>query len=217
MLKIAKKEQMALNANMEDSENSSSDDEIELKNIKSSLNEVEATIDLNSINKVMTKPKRKLNLSDAERERRRQSMIKTREIRMSKVEERKRLEQEYLKQKEEETHQKVIKKADKLRKQIEKEMYKKMLEEEKNKEQPKKDKKDKKDNKKEKIVYIEQPPPDSDDSDDGITTSESEEEIIYVQKVPKKTKKEKTTKPVKEEPQQLYQPQPRYPAFRIAY
>lgn len=210
MLKIAKKEEMAKY------EDESSDDDIELKNVKSSLNEVEATINLDHINKIKIptndKPKRKLNLTDEERERRRQSMIKTREIRMSKVAERKQLEQEYLKHKEEETQQKVIQKADKLRKQIEKEMYKKMLEEEQQKKEKPKPKK------KEKIIVMEQPPPDS-DSDDGDTTSESEEEIVIIQRQPKK-KKEKKETPQIQQPIQQQQPiiqQPRYPMFKIAY
>ena len=124
MLKIAKKEQMALTQNLEEA--SSSDDEIELRNVKSSLNEVEATINLDNIE---VKPKRKLNLSDAERERRRQSMIKTREIRQNKINERKQLEEEYIKKQEEEAQLKVIKKAEKLKKQKEKELYNQILNE----------------------------------------------------------------------------------------
>jgi len=195
---IAKKEKLAKLVELQDS--SSSDDEIQLNSVKQSLNEVETTIEL------PTKTKRKLNLTDAERERRRQSMIKTREIRQNKVAERKQLEEDYMRQKEEEAQLKVIKKAEKLKKQKEKELYNQILTEKLDS-----SKKEKPIKKKKPVIVYREPPNDS-DSSDSSSSSESEEEPEIVYKVAKK-KKERS----KIEPAVIQQNVARYPAFRIAY
>lgn len=203
---IAKKEKLAKLAKLEIIEDSSSsDDDIQLNSVKQSLNEVESTIEI-------PKTKRKLNLTDAERERRRQSMIKTREIKQNKVAERKQLEEEYLKKQQEEAELKVMKKAEKLKKQKEQELYKQILSEKLKEKEKEKDKIQKK---KKKVIVYQEPPNDS-SSDDSSSSSE-EEEIVY--KVAKK-KKEKTKRvEPKIEPEVQQRPivNPRYPPFRIAY
>jgi hypothetical protein len=200
---IAKKEKLAKLVELQDS--SSSDDEIQLNSVKQSLNEVETTIEL------PTKTKRKLNLTDAERERRRQSMIKTREIRQNKVAERKQLEEDYMRQKEEEAQLKVIKKAEKLKKQKEKELYNQILTEKLDS-----SKKEKPIKKKKPVIVYREPPNDS-DSSDSSSSSESEEEPEIVYKVAKKKKERSKRVEPKIEPAVIQQNVARYPAFRIAY
>jgi hypothetical protein len=200
---IAKKEKLAKLVELQDS--SSSDDEIQLNSVKQSLNEVETTIEMS------VKPKRKLNLTDAERERRRQSMIKTREIRQNKVAERKQLEEDYMRQKEEEAQLKVIKKAEKLKKQKEKELYNQILTEKLDS-----SKKEKPIKKKKPVIVYREPPNDS-DSSDSSSSSESEEEPEIVYKVAKKKKERSKRVEPKIEPAVIQQNVARYPAFRIAY
>jgi hypothetical protein len=213
---IAKKEKLAKLVELQDS--SSSDDEIQLNSVKQSLNEVEATIEMREVDTsddakkfLPTKPKRKLNLTDAERERRRQSMIKTREIRQNKVAERKQLEEDYMRQKEEEAQLKVIKKAEKLKKQKEKELYNQILTEKLDS-----SKKEKPIKKKKPVIVYREPPNDS-DSSDSSSSSESEEEPEIVYKVAKKKKERSKRVEPKIEPAVIQQNVARYPAFRIAY
>lgn len=157
------------------------------------------------------KPKRTLNLSDAERERRRQSMIKTREARQQKIEEKRRLEEEYIRQKEDEVQDKILKKAMQLKKKKEKELYNQILQEEINVNkvskptasslagmQPKQSKK-----KQPKVVYVAES-----ESESESDTESDEEDIVYVKKKrPVKPKKEVREHPT-EQIQQPIQQQP---------
>lgn len=149
------------------------------------------------------KPKRTLNLSDAERERRRQSMIKTREARQIKLDEKRRLEEEYVSQRENEVQDKILKKAMQLKKKKEKEMYNQILQEEININKVSKPKQTKPKKKQPKIVYVNE----SETETESETESEDEEEIVYV----KKKKSNKPKKEVKEQPQQIQQPQIQQP------
>lgn len=147
------------------------------------------------------KPKRTLNLSDAERERRRQSMIKTREARQQKIEEKRRLEEEYIRQKEDEVQDKILKKAMQLKKKKEKELYNQILQEEINVNKVSKPKQSKK--KQPKVVYVAES-----ESESESDTESDEEDIVYVKKKrPVKPKKEVREHPT-EQIQQPIQQQP---------
>jgi len=78
------------------------------------------------------KPKKKINISDEERERRRQSMLQTREKKMSKTHDRRQQQEQLLKMYEAETHMKLLKKTEQLRKKQEKSTLQKILQEELN-------------------------------------------------------------------------------------
>lgn len=153
------------------------------------------------------KPKRTLNLSDAERERRRQSMIKTREARRIKLDEKRRLEEEYISQQENEVQDKILQKAMKLKKKKEKEMYNQILQEEINIKKVSKPKQTKK--KQPKIVYVAES-----ESESECETESDEEDIVYV----KKKRQVKPKKEVREHPteeiQQPIQQQPIQPYHR---
>lgn len=166
----------------------STDDEIELKtNISSPQPLLEV---------IPKKPKRVLNLSEEERERRRQSMVLTRAKRQEKVQQKKQLELEYLKHVEEESNKSILKKAESLKKKQEKALYNKYLEEMNSKKESKK--------KEPKIIY-------ESDNSESETQTESEEEIVVVKKKKNKSKTNTSKSSVVET-----QPESR-PIFRIAY
>ena len=142
----------------------STDDEIELKPTKNKVIAQPQPIK-QSITEPEIKPKRKINLTEEERERRRQSMIETRAKKQAQVERKKQLEQEFLEAQEEVVKQNIIKQAEKLKKQKEKETYKKYLEEINNKQKVKASKK--------KIIY---------ESETEEEDEESEEEVVIVKK-----------------------------------
>ena len=73
------------------------------------------------------KEKKKINISDEERERRRQRMLQNREVKMQNAELRRHQQQEFLKAKEAEMQKKIMKEAEKLRKRQEREMLQRMM------------------------------------------------------------------------------------------
>ena len=207
LAKLAKTQNLEIIENTEDIYNDVSDDEIELKPIQNKkVIEPKNKQPIEEHIYEEVKPRRKLNLSEEERERRRQSMINTRAKRTASVEHKKQLEIEYLRHQEDETQNKIIKQAEKLKKKKEKELYNKYLEELNNKQKNKK--------KPPKIIYESES-----ESDD------SEEEVVIVKK--KKSKKgvkngggsAPPSAPAVEhyyKPEPVQQPPPR-PTFRIAY
>ena len=196
MVKTAKLQNIEIVEDVDDQ----SDNEIELKPHQNKK-VMDAPINEQLIEH-QTKARRKLNLSDEERERRRQSMIETRAKRTALVEHKRMLEMEYLKQQEEATHQKIMKKAEQLKKKKEKELYNKYLEElnSKPKQKPKKQP---------KVIY----------ESETEEEEESEDEIIVVKKK-KSQKGGSSSAPPSAQPVSIPQqpiPQPQRPMFRIAY
>ena len=175
-----------------------SDNEIELKPLKHK--KIVEQLFTAPLVEDIPKARRKLNLTDEERDRRRNSMIETRAKRAALVEHKKLLEMEYLRQQEEATQQKIMKKAEQLKKKKEKELYNKYLEDINNKPKPKQKMKQP------KVIY-----------ESETENDDSEDEIVIVKK--KKGLKGGSLPPVASpavEHNQTPQ-QPQRPMFRIAY
>ena len=71
--------------------------------------------------------KRTINISDEERNRRRETMLKVREKKMEKVQERTELKNQFLRQQEDEINSKVLKKAELMKKQNEKKVLQNLI------------------------------------------------------------------------------------------
>lgn len=104
-----------------------SDNEIELKHV------APPSAPPSAPSSMPVKEKKKINISDEERERRRQRMLQNREVKMQNAELRKHQQQEFLKAKEAEMNKKIMKEAEKLRKRQEREMLQRMMYSEVNK------------------------------------------------------------------------------------
>ena len=96
--------------------------------------ELEAPVIMQSVKQV--KEKRKLNLTEDERERRRQVMLKVREKKMENSQKRNLEKDLYLQKQEEEINEKVLKKAELMRKRKEKEVLQNLIRQEISKTQP---------------------------------------------------------------------------------
>ena len=96
--------------------------------------ELEAPVIMQSVKQV--KEKRKLNLTEDERERRRQVMLKVREKKMENSQKRNLEKDLYLQKQEEEINEKVLKKAELMKKRKEKEVLQNLIRQEISKTQP---------------------------------------------------------------------------------
>ncbi len=96
--------------------------------------ELEAPVIMQSVKQV--KEKRKLNLSDSERQRRREIMLKVREKKMENSQKRNLEKDLYLQKQEEEINEKVLKKAELMKKRKEKEVLQNLIRQEISKTQP---------------------------------------------------------------------------------
>jgi len=93
--------------------------------------ELEAPVIMQSV-----KEKRKLNLTEDERERRRQVMLKVRQKKMQNVNQRNLEKDTYMQQQEEAINEKVLKKAELMKKRKEKEVLQNLIRQEISKTQP---------------------------------------------------------------------------------
>lgn len=163
-------------------DNDITDDEIELKPQQKPkiVKVMKETVDNNQLPpEIQIKPKKKINLSDEERERRRQTMLNVREKKMSNTVQRHKLKEELIKANEIELSNKMIKKANALRKKQEKEIFNRLISEQVEKSQKIISKKPKK-------VYYQ---PESEQESETESESEEDDRPIVIEKKSKKTKK----------------------------
>ena len=98
-----------------------------LENLEDSDNDSILEAPIQPVPVAVQKVKRTINISDEERNRRRETMLKVREKKMEKVQERHEEKNEFLRQQEDEINAKVLKKAELMKKQNEKKVLQNLI------------------------------------------------------------------------------------------